>query len=170
MNVMAAIGLIQSLGIDTRDIAEALESFEPLPHRIERVREHNGVVWVNDSKATNAHAAMAGLEAAGDPLVVIAGGVDKNLDLAPFSAYLASRRARVVLIGDITVRLSAALIKAGLKHPAQPADSLKEAVELAKKAATPGGTVVLSPACSSFDMFDSYADRGNQFRDLVNAL
>ncbi len=169
-NTMMAWALASSVGATDELLAEGVRSFEPLPHRIEPVATIDGVRWINDSKATNAHAAMAGLEAVEGPLVVIAGGVDKRLDLEPFATYLTRRAAKVVLIGDITERLGTALRAAGIAHAPETANSLQHAVELAKKQATPGSTVVLSPACSSFDMFQSYADRGNQFREIVRSM
>ena len=171
-NTMAAAALARSRGVDWEAIAAATSSFEPLPHRMQFVTEIDGVSFYDDSKATNAHAALAGLGSIPGRLVVIAGGVDKGLDLGEFSATLAARCDAVVLIGELRDRLRASLEVSGLDAArVTMAETLEEAVEDARtRAADAGATVVLSPACSSFDMFDSYAHRGEVFQRAVRAL
>ncbi len=152
--------------LTTEQARGAFESFNGLPHRLERVRILNRVTWFNDSKATNVHAAVTGLSSLDQTIVAIVGGVDKELDLAPLIDVLKPARA-VVAIGDLRGRLCA---EAEGQLVVSTADSLEDAVKLAHSAAQPGDAVVLAPGCSSFDMFRSFEHRGDVFRDLVAAL
>lgn len=171
LNVMTAYALAESVGASCETFEDSLKAFEPLPHRVEPLGEVDGVRFINDSKATNVHAALTGLRAVEGELVVIAGGVDKGLELGEFASYLTERGAEVVLIGQIRRRLADALRKAGLAETSLTlASTFEEAVENAHRRAKPGKTVVLSPACSSFDMFSSYVDRGQKFGALVDQL
>ncbi|MBH23305.1 MAG: UDP-N-acetylmuramoyl-L-alanine--D-glutamate ligase [Myxococcales bacterium] len=165
-NTLTALGAVMPLGLDVAQLREALTTFEPPHHRLERVATWRGVGVYDDSKATNTHAAMVGLSAFGSrSLIVIVGGVDKGLDLDAWVESLRSRARRVVVIGGLRERL---LAQYGERLPqAQPAESLDEAVAMALSEARPDEVVVLSPACSSFDMFASYADRGRQFQGCV---
>lgn len=169
MNMMAAIHLALEAGLPLDAVVNAVQTFKPLAHRIEPVTEVSGVWFYDDSKATNVHAAMAGINSLDGPLVVIAGGVDKGLDLGPFAALLAQRADFVVIIGEVSDRLSAALTAAGYGRFEQ-AQEMDEAVRRAFTAARGRGSVILSPACSSFDMFKSYAHRGEVFQAAVKAL
>lgn len=169
LNMMAAAHLARAAGVSLDAIAAGLASFKPLSHRVEPVRQVGGVWYYDDSKATNAHAAMAGIKSLEGQLVVIAGGVDKGLDLGPFSELLCERAKAVVVIGQIAPRMTEVLVRAGHKR-VMTAESMEAAVELAAHEAAGHGSVVLSPACSSFDMFKSYAHRGDVFQDAVRAL
>ncbi len=162
-NTLCAAGALLPLNLDIDGMREAISSFSAPHHRLERVANIGGVEIYDDSKATNAHASMAGLAAFGHkPIVAIVGGVDKNLDLSLWVEALRSRARRVVVIGELRARL---LNDHAHQLPqATPADSLADAVDLALDAARPGDILILSPACSSFDMFDSYADRGRRFQ------
>lgn len=166
-NMLAASALARAAGVAWLDISAALATFRPLPHRVEPCGEVDGVAYYDDSKATNAHAAIAGIQSLEGPLVVIAGGVDKGLDLEEFGRVLGQRCRAVVLIGEIRERLRQAIPEGTL---ILDAESMEGAVETASDKAKPGDSILLSPACSSFDMFDSYAHRGEVFQECVAVL
>jgi UDP-N-acetylmuramoylalanine--D-glutamate ligase len=171
LNLMCAAGLVRSMGVGLEQVADAMHDFEPLPHRLEYVGDVNGVHFYDDSKATNVHAALAGLRSLEGELVVIVGGVDKGLDLGDLIDFLNERDSHVVLIGEIRERVGTELLASGfLERHLHTAETMEEAVERAYKYAMPDGTVSLSPACSSFDMFDSYAHRGDVFQQFVGDL
>ena len=164
-NAAAAVAAVLALGIDRTVIAQALATYPGLPHRMERVREVDGVTYVNDSKATNPTSAAPALAAF--PYVHwIAGGLAKTADLDACLPHLGHVRA-AYLIG------AAAPQFAGLLHgkvPVVVAETLDRAVTYAAAAAGPGDTVLLSPACASYDQFADYAARGAAFKSLVGAL
>ncbi|QDG54638.1 UDP-N-acetylmuramoyl-L-alanine--D-glutamate ligase [Persicimonas caeni] len=171
LNLMCAAGLALSVGVSLDEVADAATSFKALPHRMEYVGAVDGVQFYDDSKATNVHAALAGLRSLEGDLVAIVGGVDKGLQLIELIDFLREREAPVVIIGEIRERLGSELLAAGYpERDIYTADSMQEAVEKAYKLAKPDGTVSLSPACSSFDMFDSYAHRGDVFQQIVRGL
>lgn len=164
-NAAAAVAAALALGIDRAVIAQALATYPGLPHRMERVREVNGVTFVNDSKATNPTSTAPAL-AAFPHVHWIAGGLAKTGELDACLPFLPHVRT-AYLIGD------AAPLFAGLLHgrvPVVVAETLDRAVNYAATAAMPGDTVLLSPACASFDQFADYAARGAAFRVLVEAL
>jgi UDP-N-acetylmuramoylalanine--D-glutamate ligase len=161
---LAARAVAESLTTDETE--RALRTFTGLPHRLERIRVLDDVVWFNDSKATNVHAAVTGLRSLERPIVAIVGGVDKQLDLAPLIDALRSAR-KVIVIGELRERLVA---ESAGSLSLVTADSLVEAVSLARIAAEAGDAIVLAPGCSSFDMFRSFEHRGDAFRELVLAL
>jgi UDP-N-acetylmuramoylalanine--D-glutamate ligase len=168
-NVLTALGTVLCLRLDLDFLRRTLMAFVPPHHRLELVTTVGGVDFFDDSKATNVHAALAGLAAFGArPIVAIVGGVDKGLNLAALAQALSSRARAVIVIGELRERLLDEY-RSLLPH-AQCADSLKEAVLRAHEAARPGDAVVLSPACSSFDMFRSYTHRGQVFQDAVRSL
>ena len=163
-DVLAALLACRGLGADVAKAATGLVGFEPPPHRRELVARLGGVSFVNDSKATNPTAAMLALEALANPAIWIAGGRGKGSPLGPL-ADLAARRARAcVLIGEAADEIERAL--AG-RIPTRRAHDLEEAVSIAGSLAEPGDTVLLSPACASFDQFRDYEDRGERFRAAV---
>jgi UDP-N-acetylmuramoylalanine--D-glutamate ligase len=164
-NALTALGALAPLELPTDRLRDALRGFQAPHHRLERVGLLRGVEVFDDSKATNVHAALAGLSAFGArPLVVIAGGVDKQLALGAWADALRSRARAVVVIGQLRDRVARELPDLpGL----QLAASLDEAVALAIDAARPGDALVLSPACSSFDMFEGYAQRGEAFQAII---
>ena len=166
-NALAALALIASLGIEPKSVCDALSSFEGLPHRCQRVRELAGVRYVNDSKATNPAATAAALVGLGESLILIAGGQSKGADLAPLAAAAAGRVKQALLFGEDRDRLAAALDRV---CPLEAVGDLDEAVAAAGRLAESGDTVLLSPACASYDMFDSYIARGKRFVELVEAL
>ena len=167
-NVMCAAGMALAFGVEPDAIREAVDSFEALPHRVESCGTVDGVEFVNDSKATNVHSALAGLGSVDGSLVVIAGGLDKGLELDDFCRTLRQRADTVVLIGEVADRMEREL---GDDVACERAETLPEAVERAfERAQASGATVILSPAASSFDMFESYQHRGEVFRAAVEAL
>ena len=166
-NVLAAIAVGGALEISPVVMGEAIRAFQPLPHRLQWVRERRGVRYFNDSKGTNVGAAQKSLESFDSPIVLIAGGRDKGSDLAPLRPLVQDRVKRLILIGEARDRFRSAF--AGLTQY-EEAKGLVEAVQMAAAAASPGDVVLLSPACASFDMFVDYEDRGNQFIRLVEAL
>jgi UDP-N-acetylmuramoylalanine--D-glutamate ligase len=163
-DVLAALLAVRAVGADVARAAEGLLGFAAPPHRRERVAEHAGVTWVNDSKATNPAAAALALEALRGPAVWIAGGRGKGLDLRPLADLAAKRVRAAVLLGEEAPALAAALAD---RVPVQRAADLAEAVAIAGGLARPGDTVLLSPACASFDQFRNYEERGERFREAV---
>jgi UDP-N-acetylmuramoylalanine--D-glutamate ligase len=165
-NVLAALLAAQALGAEPHKALSALASFEPLPHRSEWVATERGVRFVNDSKATNPGAASAALQLETQPVVWIAGGKDKGLDFGELEGALGGVRI-ALLIGAAAPRLEAALRG---KVRTEKLDTLDAAVTRAAEIAEPGDVVLLSPACASFDQFESFEQRGERFRSLVEAL
>jgi UDP-N-acetylmuramoylalanine--D-glutamate ligase len=166
-DVMAAATVAQIAGISHDSIVRAVESFTGLEHALEPVAVVRGVRFVNDSKATNVEAAKQAIEAFDQGLVVIMGGRFKSGDFTLLREPLQSRGATVVAIGEATP-----LIREALEGvvPVHAAATLSEAVRQAFDLATEGGTVVLAPACASFDMFRDYAERGQMFKKEVMTL
>ena len=168
-NVLAAVAVTRAAGMAPPAMAAGIRSFRPVPHRLEPVLERDGVLWVNDSKATNAESAIVGLQAfAGRPIVWIGGG---SPEAVPPDALLdaVSDRARVAVLNGA----SAALVDAALAQRGYSARSvvatLAEAVAAAREAARPGDVVLLSPGYKSFDQFRDFEERGDVFRELVRA-
>lgn len=170
-NACAAALVAGLAGASPDDIAAVLGSFSGLPHRMQVVGQRGGVSFLDDSKATNVGAACAsldGLRASGGRVVLIAGGVHKGASYAPLAERLARQGRGVVLIGEATPLLQDAL--RGAPHPVATAGSMADAVAQAAAIAQRGDQVLLSPACSSYDMFRSYAHRGDAFAEAVHAL
>ncbi len=162
-NVMAAILVGLAAGIDPDVLRGAVREFVPLPHRLERVAEIDGVTYVDDSKATNPSSVAAALSAFDRPVVLIAGGKSKRTDFRELGAAAAAHARAVVLIGEAADDLAAALANVAVDRAA----SMDQAVDMARSLAKPGDAVLLSPGCASFDMFDSAEARGDAFRDAV---
>jgi UDP-N-acetylmuramoylalanine--D-glutamate ligase len=142
-------------------------AYEPRPHRCEFVRQIGGVDYINDSKATNLDAVEKALLAQSKPVVLIAGGKDKGFTFEPLRELVKEKVRSTILIGEMAERIARdwdGAVKSEL------ATSLADAVERARATAKSGEVVLFSPGTSSFDMFKSYADRGDQFRALVQAL
>ncbi|MDO8432427.1 MAG: UDP-N-acetylmuramoyl-L-alanine--D-glutamate ligase [Candidatus Binatus sp.] len=166
-NAMAASAAALAMGIDASTIERALEEFAGLPHRIEFVRETGGVKYIDDSKGTNVGAAVEAIDAIPAPIILIAGGLDKGGDYAPLRKPLKEKVRLAILNGAARDTMRDALD--GATTIAVVA-TLRDAVEHAAREAKPGDTVLMSPACSSFDQFKDYAERGNIFKELVRAL
>jgi UDP-N-acetylmuramoylalanine--D-glutamate ligase len=166
-NMLAALAVADLYKVPRAIAVAALIDYHPLPHRCEKVRELDGVIYINDSKATNIDAMEKALLGQSDQVVLIAGGKDKGFDFKPLQALLRQKVRHAILIGEMRTKLAKVWGADTLCHLAT---DFKEAVLLAQKLAEPGGTVLLSPGCSSYDMFDHFEDRGEQFRNLVNQL
>ena len=167
-NIMAALGVGLALGLDFAAMRKPLCVYQPLPHRCELVRRLNGVDFVNDSKATNLDSMEKALAGETRAVVLIAGGKDKGFEFDTVSDLVAQKCRCAVLIGDMADRIERLW---GSRIPCYNAGrSLERAVEIAHTQAQPGEMVLFSPGTSSFDMFKNYADRGNQFRQLVEKL
>jgi UDP-N-acetylmuramoylalanine--D-glutamate ligase len=165
-NMLAALAVADLYEISREAAIGALCRYRALPHRLEKVAEINGVTFLNDSKATNIDALEKALLAMKTPAVLIAGGKDKGLDFTGLRALLREKVKAVVLIGQMTEKLLAAWHSA---VPCVRATTLADAIAQAHALAQAGDTVLFSPGCSSFDMFKDFEDRGNQFRELVQA-
>jgi UDP-N-acetylmuramoylalanine--D-glutamate ligase len=165
-NIMAALACALLLGCRSGESLECVRNFEPLHHRMEFVREINGVNWYEDSKATNVGSVEKALESFTD-ITLIAGGMDKGGSYAPLAALVKERVRHLILIGEAADRMQDELGELTDTHRAA---SLEDAVALAAKISTPGGTVLMSPACSSFDMFRDYEERAQRFIEAVKAL
>jgi len=163
LNVMAVLALAECVGVDPLAAAEAACSFTGLAHRMEFIGEWSGVRWVNDSKGTNVGATVAAVTGSDRPVVLIAGGMAKQDDFSELSLALGRRARAVVLMGR-----DASLMEEALQGVAVfRVDSIEQAIEVADSIAVAGDSVLLSPACASFDMFDNFAHRGDVFKQLV---
>jgi UDP-N-acetylmuramoylalanine--D-glutamate ligase len=166
-NAAAATAAARAAGIDDDAIAQALRTFEGVPHRLEPVRELAGVRYVNDSKATNVAAALRALAAFDVPIVLIAGGRAKGESFRPL-AEAASRVKLALTIGEAGDQIGRELESTGVR--VERLDALLDAVERARAVAEPDDVVLLSPACASYDQFTSFEERGDTFRRLVEEL
>ena len=166
-NFLAACAAARFLGADAEAMARVARGFEGLPHRMEVVGETDGVRWVNDSKGTNVGAAAMSLESLTGDVLLIAGGTDKGSDLTPLRAGVERKVRRLALIGEAADRFERFFRGCA---PIARAKTLDEAVRLCREEARRGDTVLLSPACSSFDQFRDYAHRGDAFRRMVQEL
>ncbi len=167
-NALAAAAAASAMGIDPASIRAALESFTGLAHRLETVAEADGVQFVNDSKATNVAAASAALRSFAGGVRAILGGSSKGEDFSPLAEPVAERCTGCFLIGETAGEIEAALAATGV--PLTRCSSLADAVAHAADGAEPGDVVLLVPACASFDAFADYAERGEQFREIVEEL
>ena len=167
-NAAAATAAGRAAGIDDVAIGNALQTFPGVPHRLELVRERDGVRWVNDSIATNTFAARSGIDAYDAPVRLILGGRAKGEDFAPFARSLPPNVAAIYLVGEAADELGAALDVAGRSY--ERVGTIAGAVEAAAQAARPGDVVLLSPACASYDQYESFEQRGEDFRKRVEGL
>lgn len=163
-NAMAAALAVSALGVPAKSVWGEALAFKGLGHRIEKFMEWRGVSFVDDSKATNVDAAVRAIETIDGPIVWLAGGVEKGSDYLPLRAGLEKYARLMVMVGPNTARMARELEGAA---PLAMAKDWPEGVRLAVEAARPGDTVLLAPACSSFDFFKSYAERGDVFRKLA---
>ncbi len=166
-NVMAALLCIDGLFADAFDLVEAIKAFPGLEHRMEFVAKVNGVDFYNDSKATNPHAAMAVVNSFPGNFVVLAGGYEKGSDFGELGRLIAVKTRAAVLYGATRERL-AAVIPQG--HPVFLVETLQQAIAKSLELALPGDSVVLAPACASFDQFSDFEERGRKFKDWVRQL
>jgi UDP-N-acetylmuramoylalanine--D-glutamate ligase len=164
---MATLAAGMARGLSFEQMVQPLSAYEPRPHRCEFVRQIGGVDYINDSKATNLDAVEKALLAQSKPVVLIAGGKDKGFNFEPLRPLVKEKVRSTILIGEMAERIArdwSGAVKSEI------ATSLPDAVERARAIAEPGDIILFSPGTSSFDMFKSYADRGDQFRALVQAL
>ena len=166
-NMMAAIAVAKSAGVSASLIQKVLEEFPGLEHRLEFVREKDGVRYYNDSKGTNVGAVVKSLASFSGPVILLAGGVDKGGDYGILRQEIRQKVRRLVLFGEAQGIIARAL---GDLTETVIVENLEAAVDDAFAHARAGEVVLLSPACSSFDMFRNYAERGQVFKSLVQAL
>jgi UDP-N-acetylmuramoylalanine--D-glutamate ligase len=166
-NGLAAAAAASAVGVPASAIGEALRKFPGLPHRLELVAEIAGVAYVNDSKGTNVGAVLKSLEGYRQGVILIAGGKDKGGDFRPLRPLVESRVKALLLIGQARDAIRSQLAGA---CPTEEAASLPEAICRGAALAVPGDTVLLSPACASFDMFRDFEQRGDVFRQTVQDL
>lgn len=166
-NALAASALSLCAGADIESVAAVLREFPGLEHRLEFVREKGGVTYINDSKGTNVGAVIKSVEGFMQPVLLIAGGLDKGTDFTPLYELFKQKVKLLVLIGKAAEKMAAAL---GTATETVFAKTLQDAVRLASARASRGDVVLLSPACASFDMFKDFEDRGRQFKEAVKAL
>jgi UDP-N-acetylmuramoylalanine--D-glutamate ligase len=161
-NILAAAAGARLLDVPPEMIADAVAAFRPLAHRLQPVGRRGGVLFVNDSKATTPLAARVSMESFDAPIVLIAGGRDKHMDMGPMVRAIRRRAKAVVLIGEMAAPLHAAIGRRG--PPVERAATIEDAVALAAAAARSGDVVLLAPGYTSWDMFNNYEERGEAFR------
>jgi UDP-N-acetylmuramoylalanine--D-glutamate ligase len=166
-NVLAAVVLADSAGIDREAIVEGIRLFDGVPHRLELVRKLRGVQFVNDSIATAPERALAALASFDEPIILLAGGRDKDMVWGEWTRQVARRVKHVVLFGELAPMLAQRL---GDSVPVTRVDTLVEAVSVAQSQACEGDVVLLSPGGTSFDSYSDFVERGEHFRLLVNEL
>ncbi len=170
-NAMAAAAVCLARGVDPGAVAVGLRTFSGVAHRLERIGMPGGVGFVNDSKATNVASTLVALASYAGGVHLIAGGRGKRQDFSPLAAPVAERCRAVYLIGEATDELDAALAPAAAAGvPLHRCGELERAVHAAAAAARPGETVLLSPACASYDQYPNFEARGERFRELVEGL
>ena len=166
-NALAATALSLLAGADMESVASVLRTFPGLEHRLEFVRTKDGVSYINDSKGTNVGAVIKSVEGFTQPVVLIAGGLDKGSDFSPLYDLFKHKVKLLILIGKAADKMAKVL---GTATETVFAQSLQDAVRLASTRAGNGDAVLLSPACASFDMFRDFEDRGQQFKEAVKGL
>ncbi len=172
-NIATAMAATKTL-VSIETAVEAIQEFRPVEHRIELVREIDQVKWYNDSSSSSPTRTLSGLHAFDEDIVLIAGGYDKNLDYEPLAKPIVEKVKALLLIGQTSGKIFD-VVKEELESqnkdlPIYMCESLAQTVTIAKKLAKSGSVVLFSPASASFDMFKDFADRGNQFKKLVNEL
>lgn len=168
LNALFAIAIAQEVGLSNPAIQAGLESFQTVPHRMEEVARIDGVTYINDSKATNVDAVAYALDAMRGGVVWIAGGTDKGNDYTPLLGMAEEKVHALICLGIDNQKLRQTF--SGSVGTILETQSMTEAVVMARQYAQAGDTVLLSPACASFDLFKNYIDRGDQFRAAVQAL
>jgi UDP-N-acetylmuramoylalanine--D-glutamate ligase len=183
-NLAAAMTIAKYFGTDDNQIKCCLPEFKALPHRLELIEEIRGVRWYNDSKATTPEGAITALDAFDQPIIIIAGGYDKDIPFDELGEKIAEKSKAAILIGNTALKIDKAIQNAQMslreaqrRSNLQPTnteikliDSLAEAVRLANQLAETGDIVLLSPACASYDMFENYEQRGHEFTKLVKSI
>lgn len=168
-NILAVIALAYKLGVSRQILHDVIADFHGVEHRIERVATIQGVTFYNDSKATNTDSAIKALEAFEKPVILLAGGYDKMTDLTEFMQLVAKRTKHLVLMGAAAERFGKEAKAAGVPHITF-VDSMEHAVRTGYELAESGDIVLLSPACSSFDWYHCFEERGDDFKHKVQSL
>jgi UDP-N-acetylmuramoylalanine--D-glutamate ligase len=166
-NLLASVLAAGAAGADPDAVQQTINEFRGLPHRLELIHEWRGIRFYNDSKGTNVDAVVRSLESFTEPIVLIAGGRDKGGSYGPLVPLVRDRVKTLVLMGESRFLMAKAL---GHLTCTVVVETMGHAVQVAIRAAVPGDVVLLSPACSSFDLYQNYAERGDHFRCLVHEL
>jgi UDP-N-acetylmuramoylalanine--D-glutamate ligase len=166
-NALAAALVAAELGAPVHRIAAGLQSFRAIPHRVEPVREVDGILWINDSKSTNITSTEVAIAAVDRPFVLLLGGRHKGEPYTRLVTPLQGRCRAVVAYGEAGPLI---LQDLGSSLKVVPAGSFDEVLSTARRLARPGDAILLSPACSSYDMFRNYEERGERFRSAVQSL
>ena len=172
-NIATALAATKTL-VDTDIAVEAIKEFKPVEHRIEFIREINGVKWYNDSASSSPTRTLSGINAFKENIILIAGGYDKNLDYEPLAKPIVDKVSTLILIGQTAGKIYDVVKQEAENQGKQininMCDTLEQTIEIAKKVAKKGDVVLFSPASASFDMFKNFADRGQKFKNLVNNI
>lgn len=172
-NIATALAATKTL-VDTDVAVQAIKEFKPVEHRIEFIREIDGVKWYNDSASSSPTRTLSGINAFKENIVLIAGGYDKNLDYGPLAKPVLDKVSTLILIGQTAEKIFDAVKneadKQNRKIDIYMCDSLEQTIDIAKKTSKKGDVVLFSPASASFDMFKNFADRGEKFKNLVNNI
>lgn len=172
-NICTALAATKTL-VNQDKAVEAIKEFNSVEHRLELVKQIDGVKWYNDSVSSSPTRTIAGLNSYDEPIVLIAGGYDKNLDYTPIAKPIIQKVKCLILLGQTSGKIFDAvkeeLENQGKELPIYMCTTLKQTIDVAKKEAKSGDVVLFSPASASFDLFKNFADRGNQFKKLVNEL
>ena len=167
-NSVAAISVARLIGISEAQIEAALATFQNAEHRLQKIGEKDGVLYINDSKATNVEAVWFALEGIKQPIVWIAGGVDKGNDYETLKPFAKEKIKALICLGKDNEKLKTSF--GGIVPEIKETQSVEEAVVMAKNLATKGDVVLLSPACASFDLFNNYEHRGHRFMEAVREI
>ena len=165
-NIIAAIAISECLKIPKNIIIETINNFKGVEHRIEYVTKINNIKFYNDSKGTNVEAAIKSIEAMERPILLIAGGYDKKVSFTEFAKVINKKVKQLVLIGESSDKIIEECNKFGYTNIIK-VNTLEEAVKTCYIKAENGDCILLSPACASWDMFKSYEERGNLFKEIV---
>lgn len=169
-NALFGAAIARRAGADEESIAEGLRTFQAVPHRSEYVDEIDGVKYYNDSKATNVDSTVKALSAFEQPVVLIAGGMDKKVPFDDFFVALKPKCKALILLGETKYQIAGWADEQGMKEKTYLVDDMVQAVQKARSLATSGDVVLLSPASASWDMYKSFEERGDQFKGLVKEL
>ncbi|MBS5290618.1 MAG: UDP-N-acetylmuramoyl-L-alanine--D-glutamate ligase, partial [Veillonella sp.] len=168
-NILAVIALTYALGVEVEHIKHIIEQFHGVEHRLERVTTFHDVTFYIDSKATNTDSVVKALDAFDKPVILLAGGHDKMTPLEDFMNIVKAHTKEVIFMGEAADRFESVAVKMGVQH-IHRAQSMKEAVALGYQLAKAGDIVLLSPACSSFDWYSCFEERGEDFKNCVREL
>lgn len=170
-NALAAAALTLCMGVDAQTVAQTLRTFSGVEHRIEFVRKVNGITYINDSKGTNVDSTLKAIDTMKTPTVILLGGSEKKANYLPLArAIKHSQVVACVTLGDTAKEITLALEEEKISPIVQAGYDFEKAIELASSLCPKGGTVLLSPACASFDMFVDFEQRGEVFKDLVHRI